>query len=140
MHDYVPCAGDIVVELPHTLTASTRAPFHARARAELPSASSFSRATPDARLVLDARPCMVIDDAGIAALWILRRTAAAAGVDVLVIDPSPALAVMLTEGRNGTMPLAARGAEVPNDSGLDVPGVLRLDAAARVRLAARRKR
>ena len=139
--------GDVVVALPHTLTAATRSLLDARARAVLPSPATLSRGDP--RLVLDARDCAVVDDAGLAVLWSLRRTAAAAGVECVVVDAAPALAAWLTTGRQPPMSLAYRGdgdesadvvpnAPVPNDP--PVPGVLPLDDAARARLAARRRR
>ena len=138
--------GDVVVALPHTLTAATRSMLDARARAVLPSSSSFWRGA-DPRLVLDARNCAVVDDAGLAALWALRQAASAAGVGCVVVDAPPALATWLTAGRRPPMPLAFRADDgVPNDGADGVPndppepGVLRLDDAARERLARKRRR
>lgn len=145
--EFVARPGDVLVELPHTLTRGTRRALEARARALLPAPISFSRANADPRLVLDARGCAVIDDAGLASLADLRRAAAAAGVDIVVVDPAPALAAWLAAGRQPLMPLAFRpeedeapttAATVPNEP--PPPGVLRLDDAARARLAARRRR
>jgi anti-anti-sigma regulatory factor len=141
---YVPLPGDVLVDLPHTLTAATRGAFDARARAVLPSPASRSPSADDPRLVLDARECAVVDDTGLDTLWALRRAAAAAGVDILVVDAAPALAEWLASGRHPPMPLAFRAeaepapAEPPNDP--PEPGVLRLDDAARARLARRRRR
>ena len=140
--------GDVVVALPHTLTAATRSMLDARARAVLPSTSSFWRGA-DPRLVLDARDCAVVDDAGLAALWALRQAASAAGVGCVVVDAPPALAAWLTAGRRPPMLLAYRADDdpMPNDGGADAvpndppePGVLRLDDAARERLARKRRR
>ena len=134
--------GDVVVSLPHTLTAATRSLFDARARAVLPSSPSFTHVG-DPRLVLDARDCAVVDDVGLAALWALRQAASAAGVGCVVVDAPPALAAWLTAGQRPPMPLAFRPPlpdddAVPNDP--PEPGVLRLDDAARERLARKRRR
>ena len=142
---YVARPGDVLVELPHTLTAATRARFDARARAVLPSGMS-GRHAPDPRLVLDARGCAVMDETGLATLWALRRAAAAAGVEIVVVDAPPALAAWLASGRQPPMPLAFRSEDpepaavptVPNAP--PEPGVLPLDDAARARLARRRRR
>jgi anti-anti-sigma regulatory factor len=139
-------AGDVLVELPHTLTAATRGLFDARARAVLPSPASLWPRTTDPRLVLDARGCSVVDEAGLAALWALRRAAAAAGIEILVVDAAPALAAWLATDRlQAPMPLAFRPApaatppsRVPNEP--PEPGVLPLDDAARARLARKRRR
>lgn len=143
---FVARPGDVLVELPHTLTRGTRGALEARARAALPSPIALSHTAPDPRLVLDARGCAVIDDSGLASLADLRRAAAAAGVDIVVVDPPPALAAWLATGRQPHMPLAFRPEddpaaatpEAPNDP--PPPGVLPLDDAARARLAARRRR
>jgi anti-anti-sigma regulatory factor len=138
---YVAQPGDVLVELPHTLTATTRAPFDARARAVLPSGMS-GRHAPDPRLVLDARGCAVMDETGLETLWALRKAAAAAGVEIVVVDAAPALAAWLASGRQPPMPLAFRPPEQdpePPDPE-PVPGVLRLDDAARARLARKRRR
>jgi len=138
---YVAQPGDVLVELPHTLTAATRSLFDARARAVLPSATS-GRHAPDPRLVLDARGCAVMDDTGLATLWALRKAAAAAGVEIVVIDAAPALAAWLASGRQPPMPLAFRppDSEPEPPDPAPVPGVLRLDDAARARLARKRRR
>lgn len=143
---YVAHAGDVLVPLPHTLTLATRAAFDARARAVIPSPAGPSARAAEPRLVLDARDCAVIDDAGLATVRAVRRAAAAAGVDVLVVDAPPALAGWLTMGRDLPMSLAfrpdeetdeAQDDEVPNDP--PEPGVLALNDAARARLAARQR-
>jgi len=142
---YVAQPGDVLVELPHTLTAATRGPFDARARSVLPSATTFVRHAPDPRLVLDARGCAVMDETGLATLWSLRRAAAAAGVEIVVVDAAPALAAWLASGRQPPMPLAFRPPE-PDPPSPDMPddppepGVLPLDDAARARLARKRRR
>ncbi|AHG88936.1 Sulfate transporter/antisigma-factor antagonist STAS [Gemmatirosa kalamazoonensis] len=143
---YVARPGDVLVELPHTLTAATRGPFDARARSVLPSATSFARHATDPRLVLDARGCAVMDETGLATLWALRRAAAAAGVEIVVVDAPPALAAWLASGRQPPMPLAFRS-EDPEPAAVPAapnappePGVLPLDDAARARLARRRRR
>jgi anti-anti-sigma regulatory factor len=143
---FVARPGDVLVELPHTLTRGTRGALEARARAALPSSVALSHASSDPRLVLDARGCAVIDDAGLASLADLRRAAAAAGVDIVVVDPAPALAAWLANGRQPLMPLAFRPEDAPDPAPPTVPndppppGVLLLDDAARARLAARRRR
>lgn len=152
---YVALPGDVLVELPHTLTAATRGAFDARARAVIPSPTSLSLHAPDPRLVLDAQHCAVVDDSGLATLWSLRQAAHAAGVDLLVVDAAPALAAWLVTERQPPMPLAFRveASEVEELDALvedaveqsDVtepsePGVLRLDDAARRRLSRKRRR
>lgn len=131
---YAPRSGDVLVALPHTLTLATRGLFEARVRRALPVGATLDR---EPRLVLDARDCAAVDDAGLATVRAVRKAAAAAGVEVVVLDAAPALAGWLTTGE--ALPLAFRDAapsagDVPDDA-----GILRLDDAARARLARRRR-
>jgi anti-anti-sigma regulatory factor len=152
---YVAQPGDVLVELPHTLTTATRGAFDARARAVLPSPTGLSIHAHDPRLVLDAQHCAVVDDPGLATLWSLRQAAAAVGIPTIVVDAPPALAAWLVTGRQPPMSLVYRAGaselemlddapafdddpELPNEP--PEPGVLRLDEAARRRLARKRRR
>jgi len=154
---YVALPGDVLVELPHTLTAATRGAFDARARAVIPTPTSLSLHAPDPRLVLDAQHCAVVDDSGLATLWALRQAAHAAGVELVVVDAAPALAAWLVTERQPPMPLAFRvepseldplddDGDGADDAESDAPGepsepgVLRLDDAARRRLSRKRRR
>ncbi len=134
---YLPRSGDVLVALPHTLTHATRTLFETRARSALPVGAAPGLGP---RLVLDARGCAIIDDAGLATVRAVRRAAAAAGVDVVVVDAAPALAGWLTSGPEAPMSLEFREeASAAPDSAPDDTGILRLDDAARARLARRRR-